>query len=116
MAGVAGKAPYVKSRVWLVSKGPHGVKSIPYEDTVVRRSASDGSTVLFKRLDDDRYALKVTAAAAYEQVVGRQSETMGGTQGGGPAHVGRSRSGTTNNTYAPRTSSPRTAGLHRPKR
>jgi uncharacterized protein YdeI (YjbR/CyaY-like superfamily) len=61
MAGVAGKAPFVESRVWLVFHKAHtGVKSIPYEDTVREALCFGWIDSLIKRLDDDRYALKVT--------------------------------------------------------
>jgi len=55
------KAPYVKSRVWLVFHKAHtGVKSIPYGDTVREALCFGWIDSLIKRLDDDRYALKVT--------------------------------------------------------
>jgi len=61
MAGVAGKAPYVKSRgLARLLQGPHRVKSIPYEDTVREALCFGWIDSLIKRLDDDRYALKVT--------------------------------------------------------
>ena len=51
--------------VWLVLYKAHtGVKSIPYED-IVREALSFGwIDSLVKRLDDDRYALKVTPRRA----------------------------------------------------
>src|ERR687898_2629535 len=47
--------------VWLVFHKAHtGVKSIPYEDTVREALCFGWIDSLVKRLDDDRYALKVT--------------------------------------------------------
>ena len=47
--------------VWLVRYKAHtGVKSIPYEDTVREALCFGWIDSLVKRLDDDRYALKVT--------------------------------------------------------
>ena len=47
--------------VWLVFYKAHtGVKSIPYEDTVREALCFGWIDSLIKRLDDDRYALKVT--------------------------------------------------------
>src|SRR5260370_2332854 len=47
--------------VWLVFHKAHtGVKSIPYEDTVREALCFGWIDSLIKRLDDDRYALKVT--------------------------------------------------------
>jgi uncharacterized protein YdeI (YjbR/CyaY-like superfamily) len=47
--------------VWLVFYKTHtGVKSIPYEDTVREALCFGWIDSLVKRLDDDRYALKVT--------------------------------------------------------
>lgn len=47
--------------VWLVFFKAHtGVKSIPYEDTVREALCFGWIDSLIKRLDDDRYALKVT--------------------------------------------------------
>jgi uncharacterized protein YdeI (YjbR/CyaY-like superfamily) len=49
------------SGVWLVFHKAHtGVKSIPYEDTVCEALCFGWIDSLIKRLDDDRYALKVT--------------------------------------------------------
>jgi uncharacterized protein YdeI (YjbR/CyaY-like superfamily) len=47
--------------VWLVFHKAHtGVKSIPYEDTVREALCVGWIDSLIKRLDDDRYALKLT--------------------------------------------------------
>src|SRR5438046_9420788 len=47
--------------VWLVFHKAHtGVKSIPYEDTVREALCFGWIDSLITRLDDDRYALKVT--------------------------------------------------------
>jgi uncharacterized protein YdeI (YjbR/CyaY-like superfamily) len=47
--------------VWLVFYKAHtGVKSIPYEDTVREALCFGWIDSLIKRLDDDRYALKIT--------------------------------------------------------
>src|SRR6476469_10873688 len=47
--------------VWLVFYKAHtGVKSIPYEDAVREALCFGWIDSLVKRLDDDRYALKVT--------------------------------------------------------
>src|SRR3979411_1345355 len=47
--------------VWLVFHKAHtGVKSIPYEDMVREALCFGWIDSLIKRLDDDRYAIKVT--------------------------------------------------------
>ena len=47
--------------VWFVFYKAHtGVKSVPYEDTVREALCFGWIDSLIKRLDDDRYALKVT--------------------------------------------------------
>jgi uncharacterized protein YdeI (YjbR/CyaY-like superfamily) len=47
--------------VWLVRYKPHaGVKSMPYEDLVCEALCFGWVDSLVKRLDDDRYAIKVT--------------------------------------------------------
>ncbi len=82
----------LSSGVWLVFYKRHtGVKSIPYEDSVREALCFGWIDSLIKRLDDDRYALKVTPAADHEQVVGHQSKTVGRTQSCRPAYIGRSR-------------------------
>jgi len=79
MAGVAGKAPYVKSRVWLVFHKAHtGVKSIPYGDTVREALCFGWIDSLIKRLMTT-IRPQGHAAAAHEQVVGYQSESVAGT-------------------------------------
>src|SRR5437762_5841563 len=51
----------LSSGVWLVFYKRHtGVKSIPYEDAVLEALCFGWIDSLIKRLDDDRYALKVT--------------------------------------------------------
>jgi len=51
----------LSSGVWLVFHKRHtGVKSIPYEDAVLEALCFGWIDSLIKRLDDDRYALKVT--------------------------------------------------------
>jgi uncharacterized protein YdeI (YjbR/CyaY-like superfamily) len=61
MAGVAGKAPHVKSRgLARLPQGPHRGDSIPYEDTVREALCFGWIDSLIKRLDDDRCAPKVT--------------------------------------------------------
>lgn len=47
--------------IWLVRhKQPSGVKSMPYEDVVCEALCFGWIDSLIKRLDDDRYAIKVT--------------------------------------------------------
>ena len=49
------------SGVWLVRHKPHsGVKSMPYEDVVCEALCFGWVDSLIKRLDHDRYAIKVT--------------------------------------------------------
>jgi len=61
MAGVAGKKPRVKFRSLACVLQRHaGVKSIPHEDAVREALRFGWIDSLIKRLDDDRYAVKVT--------------------------------------------------------
>ena len=61
MAGVAGKHHASSPGVWFVFYKAHtGVKSLSYEDTVREALCFGWIDSLVKRLDDDRYALKIT--------------------------------------------------------
>jgi len=96
MAGVAGKAPYVKSSVsGSSSTRPHtGVKSIPYEDTVREALCFGWIDSLIKRLDDNRYALKVTPRQPTSKWSDINRNRWLELKAAGLLHVGRSRSGT----------------------
>jgi len=93
--------------VWLVFHKAHtGVKSIPYEDTVREALCFGWIDSLIKRLDDDRYALKVTPRQPTSKWsdINRnrwlELKTAGLLTSAGLA-------------AAPTTSSPRPTGLHR---
>ena len=89
--------------VWLVFHKAHtGVKSIPYEDTVREALCFGWIDSLIKRLDDDRYALKVTPRQPTSKWsdINRnrwlELKTAGLLSSAGLAAA------PTNNTYAPR--------------
>src|SRR5262245_14220091 len=61
MASVAEKHSASSAGVWLVFHKAHtGVKSIPHDDVVREALCFGWIDSLIKRLDDNRYALKVT--------------------------------------------------------
>jgi uncharacterized protein YdeI (YjbR/CyaY-like superfamily) len=89
--------------VWLVFHKAHtGIKSIAYEDTVREALCFGWIDSLMKRLDDDRYVLKVTPRqptskwSASNRKRWRELEAAGLLARAGLAAA------PTNNTYAPR--------------
>lgn len=89
--------------VWLVFHKAHtGVKSIPYEDMVREALCFGWIDSLIKRLDDDRYALKVTPrqpTSKWSEINRKrwlELEAAGRLASAGLAAA------PTNNTYAPR--------------
>ncbi len=107
MAGVAGKAPYVESRVWLVFyKGHTGVKSIPYEDTVREALCVGWIDSLVKRLDDDRYALKFTPRQATSKWSDLNRKRWAELKAAGLLTSAGLAAAPTDNTHAPRPAVP----------
>src|SRR5216110_965115 len=89
--------------VWLVFYKDHtGVKSIPYEDCVREALCFGWIDSLIKRLDDDRYALKVTPrkpASKWSDI--NRNRWLELKTAGLLASAGLAAA-PTNNTYAPR--------------
>jgi hypothetical protein len=100
--------------VWLVFYKAHrGIKSIRYEDTVREALCFGWIDSLVKRLDGDRYALKVTPRRPTSKWSDINRKTVGGTQGGRRGHVGRSRGGTNEEHLRATTRNTRPTRLHR---
>src|SRR5216683_741568 len=77
---------------WLVFYKAHtGVKSIHYEDTVREALCFGWIDSLIKRLDDDRYALKVRPRQPTSKWSDINRNRWLELKAGRPAHVGRSR-------------------------
>src|SRR5262252_6231271 len=89
--------------VWLVFYKTHtGVKSIPYED-MVREALCFGWIVsLVKRLDDDRYALKVTPRKRASKWSAPNRRRWGELEAAGLLTPAGLAAAPTGNTYAPR--------------
>ena len=89
--------------IWLVRHKPHsGVKSMPYEDVVSEALCFGWIDSLVKRLDDDRYAIKVTprkATSKWSDVNRKRWKQL--EADGRLAPPGLAAAPTTN-TYAPR--------------
>lgn len=67
--------------IWLVRQKPHtGVKSMPYEDLVREALCFGWVDSLIKRLDDDRYAIKVTPRKPTSKWSEHQPEALERTQ------------------------------------
>jgi hypothetical protein len=87
--GWLGKHHTSSPGVWFVFyKLTQACGRFPMRILFARRCASDS---LVKRLDDDRYVFEGHATKAHEQVVSHESKTVGGRQGGRPAHLRRAR-------------------------
>src|SRR6185503_14702480 len=93
--------------VWLVFHKAHtGVKSIPYEDTVREALCFGWIDSLVKRLDDDRYAIKVTPrkkTSKWSDINRKRWAELAAT--GLLASAGLAAA-PTSNTYAPRPAIP----------
>ena len=89
--------------VWLVFHKAHtGVKSIRYEDTVREALCFGWIDSLVKRLDDDRYALKVTPRQRATKWSDLNRKRWAELQAAGLLAPAGLAAAPTNNTYAPR--------------
>ena len=94
-------------------KAHTGVKSIPYEDTVREALCFGWIDSLIKRLDDDRYALKVTPRQPTSKWSDINRKRWAELKAAGLLTSAGLAAAPTNNTYAPRPVIPDLAGLHR---
>ena len=89
--------------VWLVFHKAHtGVKSMPYEDTVREALCFGWIDSLVKRLDDDRYALKVTPRKPTSKWSDLNRKRWADLRAAGLLTAAGLAAAPTNNTYAPR--------------
>ena len=89
--------------VWLVFYKAHtGVKSIPYEDTVREALCFGWIDSLVKRLDDDRYALKVTPRQRTSKWSDSNRKRWAELKAAGLLTSAGLASAPTSNAYAPR--------------
>ena len=89
--------------VWLVFHKAHtGVKSIPYEDAVREALCFGWIDSLVKRLDDDRYALKITPRKPTSKWSDLNRRRWGELKAAGLLTTAGLAAAPTNNTYAPR--------------
>lgn len=89
--------------VWLVFHKAHsGIKSIPYEDMVREALCFGWIDSLVKRLDDDRYALKVTPRQPTSKWSDINRKRWAELKAAGLLTSAGLASAPTNNTYAPR--------------
>ncbi len=89
--------------VWLLFYKAHtGVKSIPYEDMVREALCFGWIDSLIKRLDDDRYALKVTPRQPTSKWSDINRKRWVELKAAGSLMSAGLAAAPTNNTYAPR--------------
>ena len=93
----------LSSGVWLVFYKRHtGVKSIPYEDAVREALCFGWIDSLIKRLDDDRYALKVTPRRTTSKWSDINRRRWAELKAAGLLTSAGLAAAPTSNTYAPR--------------
>ena len=89
--------------VWLVFYKAHtGVKSIPYEDAVREALCFGWIDSLIKRLDDDRYAFKVTPRKPTSKWSDLNRKRWAELEAAGELTPAGLAAAPTHNTYAPR--------------
>ena len=89
--------------VWLVFYKAHtGVKSIPYEDAVREALCFGWIDSLIKRLDDDRYALKVTPRQPTSKWSEKNRKRWTELEAAGQLTSAGLAAAPTENTYAPK--------------
>jgi uncharacterized protein YdeI (YjbR/CyaY-like superfamily) len=89
--------------VWLVFYKAHtGITSIPYEDAVREALCFGWIDSLVKRLDDDRYALKVTPRQPTSKWSEKNRKRWAELEAAGLLTSAGLVAAPTNNTYAPR--------------
>src|SRR5260221_13876098 len=107
MADVLGKHHASSSGVWLVFYKKHTlVKSIPYEDSVREALCFGWVDSLIKRLDDDRYAIKVTPRKATSKWSDINRKRWKALKAAGRLAAPGLAAAPTANRYAPRPSIP----------
>jgi len=93
--------------VWLVRhKRPTGVKSMPYEDLVREALCFGWIDSLIKRLDDDRYAIKVTPRKPASKWSDINRKRWNELRAAGLLAEAGLAAAPTGNTYAPKPSIP----------
>ncbi len=93
--------------IWLVRHKQHtGVKSMPYEDLVREALCFGWIDSLIKRLDDNRYAIKVTQRTATSKWSDINRRRWKELQAGGRLAAAGLAAAPTGNSYAPRPSIP----------
>jgi len=89
--------------VWLVRHKAHtGMKSIPYEDMVREALCFGWVDSLVKRLDDDRYAIKVTPRKPTSKWSAINRKRWKALEAAGLLRPAGRAAAPTSNTYAPR--------------
>ena len=89
--------------IWLVRHKQHtGVKSLPYEDLVREALCFGWVDSLIKRLDDDRYAIKVTPRQPTSKWSDLNRKRWKALQAAGLLAVPRLAAAPTANRYAPK--------------
>jgi uncharacterized protein YdeI (YjbR/CyaY-like superfamily) len=89
--------------VWLVFyKAYTGIKSIPYEDTVREALCFGWVDSLIKRLDDDRYAIKITPRKSTSKWSDPNRKRWAELKAAGLLTPAGVAAAPTKNTYAPR--------------
>ena len=89
--------------VWFVFHKAHtGVKSLPYEDTVREALCFGWIDSLVKRLDDDRYALKITPRRATSKWSDLNRQRWAELKAAGLLTASGLAAAPTDNSYAPR--------------
>lgn len=89
--------------IWLVFHKAHtGVKSIPYEDMVREALCFGWIDSLIKRLDDDRYLLKITPRKATSKWSDINRKRWAELEAAGLLAPAGLAAAPTNNSYAPR--------------
>lgn len=97
--------------VWLVFHKRHtGIKSMPYEDAVREALCFGWIDSLIKRLDDDRYALKVTPRKPASKWSALNRKRWTELKTGGLLTAAGLAAAPTPNTYAPRPVIPKLPG------
>ena len=99
--------------IWLVRHKQHaGVESMAYEDLVREALCFGWVDSLIKRLDDDRYAIKVTPRKPTSKWSDINRKRWAELKAAGLL-IGRSRGCTNEQHLCATTGNPRPAGLHR---
>ena len=102
--------------IWLVRHKQHtGVESMPYEDLVREALCFGWVDSLVKRLDDDRYAIKVTPRKPTSKWSDINRKRWKRTRGGRPARGARPRRGSHGKQLCATPDDPGAAGATSPR-